>query len=375
MTTNIAYLDHAASTPMRAEAVEAMLPYLTECYANATGAHAMARAARRVIDERRDEMAALLGAEAGEIVFCATGSEADNLAIFGVTRARGGIAVTTAAEHHAVLHPVEALKGRIVGVDSSGRVDLNQLEDALDDRVSVVSVMAVNNEVGTITPMAEVAEVVRRRAPQAVLHSDAVQALTWIDLRQVAQHVDAMSLSGHKFGGPKGVGVLMVRKHVGLAAMVLGGGQERARRSGTHDTAGIAALTTAATLTHDGRVTVNDRVRGLRDRLVDTLMASVDGVIETVGRADKVAGNAHVCFAGLESEALLFLLDRAGVYCSAGSSCASGAVQISHVLAAMAIDRELAAGSIRFSLGQASTEADIDRVLDVVPGAVAQLRR
>lgn len=367
----LTYLDHAATTPMRPGAVEAMLPFLTERFANPSGSHRFARDARRAIDEARDQVADVLGVRPGEVVFTGCGTEADNTAVLGA----GGLAVCPAAEHHGVLHPVESTGGRVVGTDATGHVDLDALADALDDDVRVVSVMAVNNEVGTITDLAAVSRLVREVAPRALLHTDAVQAPCWLDLRAVAPLVDAMSLSAHKFGGPKGVGVLTIRDGVSIAPLILGGGQERDRRSGTHNVAGIVALTAALVETDAERDGENVRLAVLRDRLVDGLSAVIDGVIETVARARKISGSAHVCLEGVESESMLFLLDEAEVCASAASACASGAMEPSHVLAAMGVDRSLAAGALRMSLGRTTTEADVDRAVDVVADAVGRLRR
>ena len=353
------------------DATVAMLPFLTQRYANPSGSHRFARDARRAVDEARDLVADVLGVAPGDVVFTGCGTESDNTAVLGT----GGTAVCAAAEHHAVLHPVEEHGGIVVGCDPTGHVDLDQLASALSPEVGVVSVMAVNNEVGTVTDLAAVAEVVRARAPQAVLHTDAVQAPCWLDLRSVAPLVDAMSFSGHKFGGPKGVGVLTVRDGVRLAPLVTGGGQERERRSGTHNVAGIVAFATALAETDADRHDENLRLGRLRDRLVDALAARVDGLVETVPRERKVAGSAHVCIEGIESESMLFLLDEAEVCASAASACASGAMEPSHVLAAMGVDRRLAAGALRMSLGATTTEADVDRAVDVVADAVARLRR
>jgi len=371
----LTYLDHAATTPMRPEAIEAMLPFLTERFGNPSGSHRAAREARKALDESREIAASLLGVDSSEVVFTGDGTEADNLAVTGVRSARGGVAVCSAIEHHAVLHPVEHAGGRTVGVDSTGTIDLAALAEALDETVSVVSVMTVNNEVGTIQPIGRVAEVVAERAPDAVLHTDAIQAFAWLDVAEVCAGAQLVSISGHKFGGPKGVGALAIRKGVELAPLVLGGGQERGHRSGTQNVAGIVALTTAMTLANDERKAMVDRVASLRDRLVDELQARVDGITETVAREHKVAGNAHLLVDGVEAEALLFLLDRQGVCASAGSSCSSGAMDPSHVLAAMGISRDRAAGAVRLSLGPASTAADVDRALEIIPAAIAQLRR
>ena len=239
------YLDHAATTPMLPAAIEAMLPFLDVEFANPSGSHRFARRARQRVDEARERIAELAGWAPGGVVFTSGGTEADNALIQGVVRRAGGQAVCPAAEHHAVLASVEAGAHRIVGVLDDGSVDLDQLAAAVGPQTAVVSVMAVNNEVGTVTDLAEVAAVVRARAPHAVVHTDAVQAACWLDLAGLARHVDALSLSAHKFGGPKGVGVLMVRQHVEWAPLLVGGGQERERRSGTHNVAGIVAMEVA----------------------------------------------------------------------------------------------------------------------------------
>ena len=257
---------------------------------------------------------------------------------------------------------------------SCARVDLDDLAAALGPDVAIVSVMAVNNEVGSITDLAAVSELVRERAPNALLHTDAVQAAPWLDLRAITSLVDLMSLSAHKFGGPKGVGVLTVRDGVRLAPIIMGGGQERDRRSGTHNVAGIVALAEALIITDTERDRENDRLRALRDRLVDSITAQLDGVRETVPRDAKVAGSAHVCIAGIESEALLYLLDEAEVCASAASACASGAMERSHVLAAMGVEHDWAGGALRMSLGHTSTSADVDRAVDVIVDAVTRLR-
>jgi cysteine desulfurase len=365
---------------MRPEAVEAMLPFLTERFANPSGAHRAARDARRALDDARDALADVLGVQPGEIVFTGGGTEADNLAIFGVCAAAGGIAVTSAAEHHAVLHAVEQAGGRICPVDRAGHIDLDRLADLLDPTVAVVSVMLVNNEVGTVTDLEAVAAVVAERAPQAVLHTDAVQALTWLDLRVAAAPAQLISISAHKFGGPKGSGVLAVRNGVSLRAQLVGGGQERERRSGTQNVGGAVATAVAATAADRTRPDTAARLAGLRQRLVGGLRTAVPGLRETVQeltspRRGPVAGIAHLCVPGTESEALLFLAEQQGVYAAAGSSCASGATQLSHVLAAMGVDAEEGRGALRLSLGWASTVADVERALEVLPAAAAQLRR
>ncbi len=370
----LVYLDHAATTPMRPEAVEAMLPFLTERYANPSGAHRFARDARRAVDEARDEVAAVIGCRPGEVVFTGCGTESDNTAITGAVSRVGGRALCPAAEHHAVLHVVERLGGIVVGVDAAGRVDLDALADALDDTVAVVSVMAVNNEVGTINDLAAVSALVRERAPRALLHTDAVQASCWLDLRTLWPQVDLLALSGHKFGGPKGVGVLAVREGTPVDPLIVGGGQERDRRSGTHNVAGIVALAVALAATDAERPAETRRIAELRARLVGGLLAQLDGVRETVPPELKVAGSAHVMFEDIENEALLYLLDEAGVCASAASACSSGAMDPSHVLAAMGVERSWAGGALRMTLGRTTTAEEVDLAVEAVVDAVRNLR-
>ena len=370
------YLDHAATTPLRPEALEAMLPFLTGDFGNPSGSHVVARRAKQAIEEARDQVAACLGCRPGEVVFTAGGTEADNLAVHGVYEAVGGAVVCSAVEHHAVLHACDHLGGRVAPVDRDGIVEFGALERLVDEDVCLVSVMLANNEVGVVQPLAEIAELVARRAPKAVLHTDAVQAFPWLDVAHLCETagVALVAVSAHKFGGPKGVGALVARDGTALAPMLHGGGQERDRRSGTHNVAGIVGMAAAMQCTVDTRKEVVDRIGPRRDRLADGLLAAVDGAVETGDRAHKVAGNCHVRFPGVESEALLVLLDEAGVCASAGSACTSGAIEPSHVLVAMGVPRDEALGSLRLSLGVTTTEADVDAALAAVTHAVARLR-
>lgn len=378
------YLDHAASTPLRPEALAAMVDVLGSSFANPSGSHRAARAARQAIDEARDAVAGALGARPGEVVFTGGGTEADNLALVGVHARRPGALVASAVEHPAVAAPVAAAGGLTAPVDGRGVIDLDALEarlaalDAEGRPVTLVSVMAANNEVGTVQPLDAVADLVHERAPGARLHTDAVQAVPWLDVATAAAAFDLIAISAHKFGGPKGVGALVVREGVDLAPILLGGGQERGRRSGTQNVAGIAAMATAAQITADHRADDVARIAALRDRLADGLLAAVPDAVETgvMGgdRSGRAAGLCHLCFPGVEAEALLFLLDQAGVAASAASSCASGAAEPSAVLAAMGVPRDQAAGSLRLSLGWATTDADVDLALQVVPDAVERLR-
>ena len=373
------YLDWAASTPMRPEALQAMVQAAQDGYGNPTGAHHRARVGRRIVDDARDQVADAVGAEPSEVIFCGSGTEADNLAIFGAHATNNGHVACSAIEHHAVLHPVQHLGGTVLDVDSAGQLDIAQLRSIANDDLAIVSVMLANNETGVVQRLDEIRAVLDELAPNALLHTDAVQAFPWLDVAELAAPADLISLSGHKFGGPKGVGVLIVRSHADIKAQTLGGGQEFELRSGTHNVAGIAALGVAAQMMASERAQVVENVGALRDRLVGGIMQALPDTIESarqVGDAavEKVAGSAHVCFPGIESEALLFKLERVGIYASAASSCASGAQDPSHVLAAMGYPRELAAGSLRMSLGFGTTDADIDRALAIIPECVQTLR-
>ncbi|HLT70528.1 MAG TPA: cysteine desulfurase family protein [Acidimicrobiales bacterium] len=370
------YLDHAATTPLRPAARAAMLPWLGERFGNPSGAHRVARAARQAIDEARDVVAEVVGCRPGDVVFTSGGTEADNLAVLGGHAARPGPVLCSAVEHEAVLRPVRAVGGRTVPVDGHGVVDLDALATMVRAAPpTLVSVMVANNETGARQPLDAVVEVVRRWAPEATVHADAVQAAAWVPLPELLAGVDMVSLSSHKVGGPQGVGALVVRSGTPLRPRALGGGQERELRSGTHDVAGIVGFAAALQEVLGTRDATAARVRGLRDRLADGLLARIPGAVETgPPRAERLPGALHLCIPGVESEALLFLLDEDGVCASAASACASGAQQASHVLAAMGVPPELARGALRLSLGWSSSAADVDRALASVPAAAARLR-
>jgi len=387
----LAYLDHASTTPLRAEVAAAMAPFGAERFGNASGSHRVARDARAALEEARDEIASLLGARPGEVVFTGGGTESDNLAVLGVLAASGrtnAAVVCSAVEHAAVLAPARAAAGgagrvfglgavelRVTPVNEAGVVDLSALEERLGDDVALVSVMLANNEVGTVQPLDDVARVVRRRAPGAVLHTDAVQAAPFLDVAAAAASADLVTLSAHKLGGPKGVGVLVVREGTTLRPLAFGGGQERERRSGTHDVAGAVGMAVALRLAVGRRGTEVARVGALRDRLADGLLSSIGDSVESAPRASVLPGHAHLRFAGVEQEELLVLLDDAGVCASAGSACASGAIEPSHVLLAMGVGGTDARSAVRFTLGYCSTERDVDIALAATPPAVERLRR
>ena len=387
----LTYLDHAASAPMRDEVVEAMAPFASGVFGHPSGHHRQARAARQALEEARDRIAELLGAAPREVVFTSGGTEADNLAVIGVlgavVRRRPGepaAVVSSSVEHAAVLEACRVASARLggvvherVGVDSQGLFDLTRLAQTLEDLrgdVALVTVMLANNEVGTVQPLGDVVALTRSLAPQAVVHTDAVQAAAWLDVAQAAPGVDLVSVSAHKLGGPKGAGALVVREGTAIEPLFVGGGQERERRSGTHDVAGAVGLAAALAAVANEREAESARVGALRDRLADGLLHAVPSVIEVAERKFVLPGHCHLCFSGVDREELVLLLDEAGVCVSAGAACASGALEPSHVLAAMGVPAPIARGSIRFSLGHTTAAEDVERALAVVPEAVARLR-
>ncbi len=380
------YLDHAASTPLRPAALQAWLDAASRHHANPTGSHRSARQARQALDRARERVAVALGATPGDIVFTSGGSEADNMAIRGALGARPSrpLAVCSEVEHHAVEDPVERSGGLLVGVDKRGLIDLEGLSDLLAKRsneVAIVSVIGVNNETGSITPLAKVASVVRDAAPEALLHTDAVQAANWIDLAVDAADYDLISVTGHKLGSPVGTGALVVRNGVELDPLIVGGGQERGRRAGTPDVAGAVSFAEALSETVEGRAEMIARLRVLRDGLIDGLIGCLgDRVVVSAARDDDdrshiAAGIANVCIEGIQSEALLFLIDSEGIRASAASSCSSGAQNPSHVLAAMGIPRDVALGSLRLSMGHNTVESDVEQAVDVIDRSVRRLDR
>jgi cysteine desulfurase len=373
--TGLAYLDHAATTPLRPAARDAMLPWLGERFGNPSGDHRVARAARQAVDEARDGVADVVGCRPGDVIFTSGGTEADNMAVRGVHAARPGPVLCSAIEHDAVRNPVGLVGGTTVAVDTRGVLDLDALDDALTPDLTLLALMAANNEVGVVQPVAEAVELVRRRVPAAAVHTDAVQAAGWLDLRATIAGVDLVAVSSHKVGGPQGVGALIARPGTPLRPLLLGGGQERELRSGTHNVAGIVGMAAALRAAAAERDATAARVGGLSDRLAEGLLAAIPDAERTGGEGTpRLPGTLHLCIPGVESEALLFLLDEAGVCASAASACASGAHQASHVLAAIGIGPELGAGALRLSLGWTSTDADVDHALRVIPAAVGRLR-
>jgi cysteine desulfurase len=381
---NRIHLDHAATTPLAAEVLEQMLPYLTTTQGNPSSVHESGRDARSAVDAARDRIAAVLGCAQREIVFTGSGTEADNLALRGVLERwgpeRGRHVVVSAIEHDAILETARHLEDAgtanltVIGCDRDCRVTPESVAAAVGADTVLVSVMFVNNETGAVQDIAGIAEAVHRRNPRTLVHTDAVQALGRLQLKPQELGVDLLSISAHKIYGPKGVGALWVRHGVALAAQSTGGGQERNRRSATENVAGIVGFAAAAELTERVRVAETEGQEALCARLVAAVALQVPGAIITALGAPKAAGFATFAIPGVRSDVLLAALDMDGVEASAGSACASGAPLPSHVLRAMGYPDDLAAGALRCTTGRSTTSADIDMAASVIAGAVGRIR-
>jgi cysteine desulfurase len=374
------YLDHAATTPLRREVLDAMLPYLTESYGNPSSAHTFGRAARAGLDEAHEAVATRLHAQPREIVFTSGGTEANNLAIKGAAwagKAHGHRIISSAVEHHAVGHTLRYLEKfgfEIVElpVDRYGRVDPDQLEANLNDKTILVSIMLANNEVGTIQPIVEVAARVRARKG-VILHVDAVQAAPWIDLDVDVLGADLISLGAHKFEGPKGVGVLYVRHGTHILAQQQGGTQERHRRAGTENVAGAVGFAAAYGLACDERPATTQRLRNQRERLAKAILA-VPGVELTGHPRNRLPGLLSLVARETDGSSVATALDLEGIACSIGSACTTGSTEVSHVLTAMGYPDEEARGALRLSLGRTTTDQDVETAVDVVPRVIASMR-
>ena len=378
------YLDHAATTPVRAEVLEAMLPYLGEqTFGNPSSGHRYGRAARAGLEQARREVAAAVGAEPNQVIFTSGGTEADNLGIVGsalAARDRGArmCACVSAIEHKAILaaaHYVCHLGGSetILPVESAGVLDLGALDRALAERPAVVSVMWVNNEVGVIQPVGEIAG--RCRAAGVAFHTDAVQAFGKIPISMRDLPCTLLTISGHKIGAPKGIGALIVRDRKAVEAIIHGGGQQFGIRPGTENVAGAVALGRAAQLAVAEQAAEADRLEALRERLIERLRAAVPDLAVTAEEGPRAPHILGICVPGADSEALLMHFDLAGIAVSGGSACSTGAIEPSHVLTAMGMPRELALGAIRFSFGHGTTESDVERAAEIFPAVVEKVRR
>jgi cysteine desulfurase len=375
------YLDNAATTAVRAEALEAMLPFLTERYANPSSPHSSGQTARRALDDAREKTAAAIGAKPTEIVFTGGGSEADSLAVFGIMDAyadRGSGFITSAIEHHAVLHAADALRRRgaqvtVLPVDAQGAVDPATLRAALTDSTVLVSIMHANNEIGTIQRIRELADVAHERG--ALVHTDAIQSAGHVALDAPALGVDALTMSAHKFEGPKGVGALFVRRGVRIRSRVVGGSQEFGKRAGTENVAGIVGLAAALDRAMRELGEYATVTRALRNRFIDAAVERIHDTSLNGAREDRLPNNASLRFGGCDASAIMMALDLAGVEVSTGSACTSGSLEPSHVLTAIGLAPEAARGTVRFSLGRTTARADIDAVTDILPEIVEKMRR
>ena len=384
MNEQVHYLDHVATTPMVPAAIEAMTEHLRDV-GNASSLHASGRRARRVVEESRETIAQALNCRPGEVVFTSGGTESDNLALKGIHWSRTAVLggrprlVSSAIEHHAVLDPLDWLQDgdeaevRLLGVDSTGRIDLQELRALVSGvPTSLISVMWANNEVGTLQPIEEVVAIAAEHG--IPVHTDAVQALGAVPLDFAASGVDAMTVTGHKVGGPYGVGALVVRRELGVTPLSHGGGQERDIRSGTLDAPAIAGFAAAVELAVKQQAEHATRLTELRDDLVRRVVAEVPDAHLHGDPQRRLPGNAHLGFPGCEGDSLLMLLDARGIECSTGSACSAGVAQPSHVLLAMGCSEESARHSLRFSLGHSSTPADVDAVVAAIGPVVERAR-
>lgn len=376
----LVYLDHAATTPTAPEVVEAMLPYYTERFGNPSSIYGIARDSKAAVDAAREQVARAINASPEEVFVTAGGTEADNWAIKGVAyanRKRGDHIITSAIEHHAILHTCQYLETQgfrvtYLPVDEFGRVSPGDLADAITNSTTIVSIMAANNEIGTLEPIAECAKICRDRDVR--FHTDAVQAIGSVPVDVEALGVDLLSLSAHKFYGPKGVGVLYVRKGVRLDNLLHGGGQERRRRAGTENLAGIVGMGAAIERAEARREEYAARLTSLRERLYRGIVERVEHVRLNGHPTERLPGNLNCSFEFIEGESMLLLLDHAGICASSGSACTSGSLDPSHVLLAIGLAHETAHGSLRLSLGESNTEEEIDYVLEALPPIVERLR-
>jgi len=374
------YMDHSATTPTDPEVVQAMLPWYSEHYGNPSSLYRLARESKTAIEQARKKVASALGAESEEIYFTSGGTESDNWALFGVAfanRKRGDHIITTAIEHHAILHTCAYLeklgfKVTYLPVNESGKVRIDDLNAAITDKTILVSVMTANNEIGTIQPITEIGAICREKG--VLFHTDAVQAIGNIPIDVKEMNIDLLSLSAHKFYGPKGVGALYVRKGVRIENYLHGGGQERRKRAGTENVPGIVGLGVAIEKAIQNMDTRIDQIRTLRDYLLEKILTEIPHTRLNGDRTDRLPGNINVSFEFIEGESLLLLLDHAGIAASTGSACSSGSLEPSHVLLAIGLPAEIAHGSLRLTLGHHNTKEDVEYTAAEIKKAVDRLR-
>lgn len=374
------YFDNAATTSMRKEVVDTMIPYFTENFGNPSSIYEIARKNKKALDESRDRVAKLLGADSKEIYFTSGGTEADNWAIKGVAEAyrdKGNHIITTSIEHHAVLHTCEYLESKgyevtYLPVDEYGQVNPKDLLKAIKETTILISVMYANNEIGTVQPIEEIGRIAREK--KIIFHTDAVQAVGHIPIDVKKANVDLLSLSGHKFHGPKGVGALYIRKGVKIKPLLHGGAQERGRRGGTENVPGVVGLAKAFELAVKDVEENNKKMTELRDYIIKGIANNVDHVKLNGHPTNRLPNNINFTFDFIEGESLLLLLDMKGIYASSGSACTSGSLDPSHVLLAIGLPHERAHGSLRITIGDENTKEEADYLLEVLPPIVQRLR-
>jgi len=360
--------------------LDVMMPCLTSNFGNASSIYKTGRKAKTVLEAAREKVAKAIGAEPNEIYFTGSGSEADNWAIKGIAEAyaeKGKHIISTKIEHHAVLHTLEYLQKHgynvtYLPVDSEGLISLNDLKNAIQEDTILITVMTANNEIGTIQPIEEIGRIAKEK--KIIFHTDAVQAVGMMEIDVKAQNIDMLSLSAHKFGGPKGVGALYVRKGIKLPSYIHGGGQERNKRAGTENIASIVGLGAAIEIATDNLEEKTSKIRALRDKLISGIEENIPYVKLNGHREKRLAGNVNFSFEFIEGEALLLMLDLNGIEASSGSACTSGSLDPSHVLLAIGLPHEIAHGSLRLSVGDINTEEDVDYVLEKLPQIVQRLR-
>ena len=384
---SIVYMDHAGTTPMAPEVLRAMTPYFTQLFGNPSSIHTVGQEARYALDDARERVARVLNCRPREVVFTGGGTESDNAAIVGVATAlqeTGKHIVTSSVEHHAVLHTCQHLESlgfevTYLPVDSDGIVQPDAVLGAITPQTTLVSVMYANNEIGVVNPIPQISAAVKSRASELsrtiLLHTDAVQAAGYLDLDVRKLGVDLLSLSGHKFHGPKGTGVLFIRRGAPFLPYILGGGQERERRSGTENIPGIVGLSVALETANGQRETNSRHCAALRDRIVQQVLERVPGSRLNGHSTQRLPNNANFSFSGIEGEPILLGLDMAGIAASSGSACSSGSLEPSHVLLALGQSAEVARGSLRLTLGKDNTEEEVDYLLEVLPDLVERLRQ
>lgn len=378
--SKLIYLDNAATTQVKQEVLDEMLPYFRDNFSNPSAVYSFAQEGKKAVDYARKQSADLIGAKPEEIYFTAGGSESDNWALKATAEAyasKGKHIITSKIEHHAILHTCEYLEKRgyevtYLDVDSDGKVKLEDLKNAIRKDTILISIMTANNEIGTIQPISEIGKIAHENG--ILFHTDAVQAYGHIPINVDEMNIDMLSASGHKLGGPKGIGLLYIRKGVKIKSFVHGGAQERSRRAGTHNTPGIVGIGTAASLAGKYMNENIEKETKLRDYLIDRVLNEIPYSRLNGHRTDRLPGNANFCFRFIEGESLLILLDQLGVCASSGSACTSGSLDPSHVLLAIGLPHEIAHGSLRLSLSEETTKEDIDYVVDELKKIIERLR-